>query len=1389
MRDASRVWTWCRGKGAIPALVALLLAPSTAMAVAPQKQADGSRNFDARIDYNKRFRAVPAVTQLRSAAELKRDTPDLGVTFDEATGATRSVVNYVGALTGPQAGREPAAVGLDFVRANLGLLGLSEADLAGMETTDTVYSAVSGATYVYLRQRHEGLPLYNGQLHFGVDRNGRVMIVNNLFLPGLASAVNATRPSLSAEEAVTAAAASLGIDAGAPVARGEGAGADQSVVLDAPGISSEPVSARLMLLPIRQGEARLVWNFQVHTLDNQHVYDMNVDAVDARVWTRFDWVAADSYTVYNRPVESPNHAVPPAPADSRTVVINPATVQASPFGWHDTNAVAGPEFTITRGNNVEAYPDRVAPDGTGGDPTGPDGGAGLVFVSPLNLTQPPSTYVPAAVTNLFFWNNIIHDIQYNYGFDTAGGNFQVNQYGGGGLGNDDVRAEAQDFSGTNNANFFTPPDGQRPRMQMYIGTGPTPDVDGDFDNGVIVHEYGHGISNRLVGGPANVGCLSNNQQPGEGLSDWWAMTYTAEVGDAGPDARGMGTYLFGQPANGPGIRPHPYSTDNSVNPDTYASVAGRAVPHGVGAVWAQGYWEVYWRLVTDYGFDINLYNATGGAGNQRANLYINEGLKATICSPAFTDVRDGVVAAAATLHGGADVCKLWESFAAYGLGTDAISGGPNGLNPTNGFQLPHACRQPGPVNLTATPTANNQITLNWSPLAGATSYRVYRATGSCPQSNYTQIATGVMATTYVDNSVSGGLTYAYVVTAVDGNGIETTFSNCDDALATGVCFAPPAFSGLGSVTSAGTAGCAINLDWDPATPTCPGTTVSYNVYRSTSAGFTPSAATLRQSCLTTVGFVDDQVNSGTRYHYVVRAEDSQTNGSGPCNLGNEDTNLVRGSAVPAGASSTVTDDVENGGGLWSTTGGNGSNSWAIVTTQANSPTHSWFIANPATVSDRRLAAITPGNIPPGFVMSFFHRFDTEADFDGHVVEYSLDGGATWTDILGAQGNIPANPARFLQNGYNSIITPGRPGWSGANGAFQQVQVDMADFAGRDLQIRFRFLSDGGVGGVGVWIDDITIRLSAAACNSAESVAPAALAIDTAGNLVFQPNELVTMVPTWRNTGVTTLAVTGQLTAHQGPAGAVYSIPDASASYGTIAAGDSATCSNCYTVSNSTAGRPLTHWDSTVLETVAPTGATKTWTLHIGDSFTDVPDTNGFYRFIETMLHNNVTVGCTADAYCPTASTTREAMAAFVLVAKDPTAVPPPNCVAGSETFNDVPASSPFCRWIEELFRRGVVTGCAPDLYCPTAPATREQMAVFVLRTLDGTIDPPACVAGSERFDDVPASSGFCRWIEELANRGVVTGCTATSYCPAADVTREQMSVFLGVTFSLSLYGL
>ena len=305
--------------------------------------------------------------------------------------------------------------------------------------------------------------------------------------------------------------------------------------------------------------------------------------------------------------------------------------------------------------------------------------------------------------------------------------------------------------------------------------------------------------------------------------------------------------------------------------------------------------------------------------------------------------------------------------------------------------------------------------------------------------------------------------------------------------------------------------------------------------------------------------------------------------------------------------------------------------------------------------------------------------------------------------------------------------------------------------------------------------------------------PTGLAVDATsssesdGNGVLEPGESVGVRPSWRNVNGAAQTFDGTIPLFAGPPGARHTITDAAGSYGTVANGATAPCSDCYGVRVSAPSpRPRQHWDAVAQEDIAPDtqGQRKQWRLHVGDSFADVPRAGGFYRFVETLLHDGVTAGCSATQYCPLATTTRAQMAVFVLVAKDGPLNIPPACM--TPMFDDVPARSPFCPWIEELARRGVVAGCGGGNFCPDAAVSREQMPLFVLQTKEPGVTPPACA--TPMFNDVPASSPFCRWIEELARRGVVTGCGGGNYCPAAPVTREQMAVFISATFGLQLYG-
>ena len=302
-----------------------MLLSSVAFGAAHDKHVEGNRNFDARIALTQGQKAAAAPGQLSAVADLQSVMPDVAATFDETTGVTRTLYNQTGYLTGPSASKAtPIDVGMSFVVDNLALFGLNSADLAEFEVTDDVFSQATGASHIYLRQMHQGLPVYNGQLHFNVNRDGRLISVNNAFLPGLASAAKSAETIMGAAQAVRAAALDIGIPVDQRLAvLSTGDDLQKTTMVSGKGISFEDIEAKLMWLPIQAGDARLVWNFQIQTLDSQHYYDITVDAANGQVWTKFDWTNSGSYRVYEQPVESPIHTSPLPPSDARTLVVSP----------------------------------------------------------------------------------------------------------------------------------------------------------------------------------------------------------------------------------------------------------------------------------------------------------------------------------------------------------------------------------------------------------------------------------------------------------------------------------------------------------------------------------------------------------------------------------------------------------------------------------------------------------------------------------------------------------------------------------------------------------------------------------------------------------------------------------------------------------------------------------------------------------------------------------------------------------------------------------------------------------------------------------------------------------------------------------------------------------
>lgn len=619
-----------------------------------------------------------------------------------------------------------------------------------------------------------------------------------------------------------------------------------------------------------------------------------------------------SYRVFELPIEAPTFG-------ERTVVSNPWLLDSSPEGWHSDGTN---HYTYTRGNNAYAYTDYNNTNSVGDVA---EGGNSRVFDFPLDVNTPPAQYTNGAITQLFYMNNKMHDIFYKYGFTESARNFQMNNFGKGGAGNDYVRAEARDGGGTDNANFSTPADGGIPRMQMYlwgpksqsyisynspsdlvgrnpvvginsefgpaISTSPvTADValvdpvkgcttlsntnltgkialiergdcdfvvkfknaqnkgaigvivynatnspavgnmggtdasitipgvlmenvegeliksklaastvvnvnikdesiwvDGSLDNGIVAHEYGHGISNRNTGnGYSCLNTSSDNEQMGEGWSDFFALMLTNRPGDNAAVPRGIGTFAIDEQTNGGGIRPVQYSPDTEINGYTYGNTNGMTYVssgvtyvnvHSVGFVWATMLWDLHWKMVEKYGYASDVV-AAPSSGSGRVLQLVMDGLKLQGCNPTFVKGRDAIIAADQATTGGADRCLIWNVFAKRGLGVNAsagsIIGTGTGMNDqVEDFTVPADCNlavadvQKDKFVVYPNPAKNEIHIKSGSATLGKTLVKIYDASGKLVLEDNLNLS---------DNSVINVSSLPNGVYLVKGSGLGVDFS-------------------------------------------------------------------------------------------------------------------------------------------------------------------------------------------------------------------------------------------------------------------------------------------------------------------------------------------------------------------------------------------------------------------------------------------------------------------------------------------------------------------------------------------------------------------------------------------------------------------------------------
>ncbi|MBD2699077.1 M36 family metallopeptidase [Spirosoma sp. BT702] len=642
-----------------------------------------------------------------------------------------------------------------YVAANLTQQKLVPVDIDGLRLSSAYLSPTTGWYHVYFNQTYQSIDVYNRMMNVVlVDKQASYL--NHNFIAGIESITKKgnIKGAISPLTALQKAVANVGLATTnlAPIqslsAVKSASGVLTRSVYALPELSDEKIDVKLFWLPVepdsidKKSVRELALSWQVHflTKDGRNGWNIHVDATSGEILRKTDAVrncsfdspnhlkvshecvgapsidaaqyfgvqkkafAGNSYTVFDYPLESPNHGSRTESISPYTRFVPTGTGPGATNGWHYDGVTS---YSITRGNNVWAQEDANGNDGTGASPSSATLDFNFPYTKGLNTAAGNRD---AAITNLFYWNNLVHDVLWKYGFDEPSGNFQKSNMGRGGLGNDYVIADAQDGWDINNAFFYTPADGTPGRMEMFLfsnANGYQPDA--DFDNGVISHEYGHGWSIRLTGGPANSDCLQNAEQGGEGWSDYLALMLTTNWASLSANVasanipRNIATYVSGQSTTGGGIRPYRYSYDMAkVNSGaTYTKVNGMSFGdwHKIGNLWAIMLWDMTWEIILqDKYIEPYIYTTPSNVSAMRGNIaalkLVTEGLRLQTCNPSFVQARDAILQADQMLFAGRYRCAISRAFSRRGLGANASTGATSGdytvtedFTPINGPRL------------------------------------------------------------------------------------------------------------------------------------------------------------------------------------------------------------------------------------------------------------------------------------------------------------------------------------------------------------------------------------------------------------------------------------------------------------------------------------------------------------------------------------------------------------------------------------------------------------------------------------------------------------------------------------------------------------------------------
>jgi Zn-dependent metalloprotease len=569
--------------------------------------------------------AALALTATMAPASFAQDAAD-------HLAANKSSVHRADSLR--SAGASKAAIA-DFIAAKRGT--------AIELVTDSEFNGRNGVSHLRMHQEIDGLRVHGSDIKAAISSEGRLV---HLIERTARSDAKIVQSNLSADAAISRA-----------TDHNFGAGKKADFFHISP-------SAEKVLIARNSGTLEEGYLVQNWSESDNMLYHTLVDGrgkiVDNELRT-----ADDSYNVYT------DHPL----VGAQTVINGPGT-------WLDNSSQTTRDIS---GNNAHAYLDRDNNNSSDGGGTAVTDGNFLATHFP---GQEPTTSdnQDVAVQNLFYLNNRIHDDLYGHGFVESTRNFQENNFGLGGIGGDSVNAEAQDGGSTNNANFATPSDGSNPRMQMYLWTTTSPGRDGDLDSDIVWHEYGHGLTWRMIGSMSG----SVSGAIGEGMGDVLAILHNNQ-----PTVGEFSTNNFSR-----GIRSESYDGYSR----TIGDFGGNSV-HSDGEIYA----ATIWRLGELYGDNEGLMDI------------LVDGMNFTPAGPGYLDMRDGILQAAPT----ADDCTVWQAFADFGMGEGAsfsIRGRRASI--TESFSVPAACDGPpvsnnfdlGSLSGNGTNTGGNK----WAATATAT---------------------------------------------------------------------------------------------------------------------------------------------------------------------------------------------------------------------------------------------------------------------------------------------------------------------------------------------------------------------------------------------------------------------------------------------------------------------------------------------------------------------------------------------------------------------------------------------------------------------------------------------------------------------------------------------